>query len=941
MKRFKSILLSIICLCLSNSVFAFLPYIKNYSKTDFNAANQNWAVKQDSKGSIYIGNHKGLLEYNGCKWTLYPLPNTTVIRSLYIDKNDRIYAGSFGEFGYFERDHTNKLVYHSLTEKIDSKLLHNKQIWSIAQMGNKVLFQTFSGYFVYDGKQTVHHNVTSQMFLLNQVGEEVYTLCDGNLCHFQQDQIKPVKGVWDSSRHIKSILPFKKSSILLLTESDGIWQYENGVFRKWNNQIDDELKRANPNRGIITKDSLIIIGTILNGVYALNQEGKLVWHLNSGNGLQNNTILGIECDRENNIWLALDKGISFINNTSSMRLYKWNNKNIGFIYDIEPMNDKLYLATNQGLFYTDTLSLQNNTSQISFVQGTEGFIQDLYQTDGLLIISHSKKTMTLDKQNHLHKIIDQSGGMCTRAFTINNQPILVQSSYTTFKLFHKSPAGNWTLRNRLGGFNNPIQSFEIDHNGTIWAGHTNQGMYRIKTDPNGLKINSVTYYDSLDSLRSSKIGVFTVKNRLVFTDKKRCYTYDDLSDSIIPYALLNNHIGHYAQAHRIVPIDYNHYWFITDQDAAIVSLEGETPVIQSSITYQTYGFNMLDNFENIIPISTDWSYLCYENGIARLDNKKQNMHSLKSDRLYITEIYAYPATDRQAQTILPILEAQPTKISYDHNNLYFQIAYPYYSKTVRFNYKIEGLSEEWNSISSQGSIELTRLPVGKYTLHIHALDETDAVIAQTNYSFIVSPPWYRNPLAYIFYALILLALLYIIHYLTKRRLTIANKRLQEQQEREIVKLENEKLSNEITYKSKELAGSAMTIIQKDEILMTLKEEVQSQKELLGTHYPNKYYNRLLNLIESNFTSERSWEVFQANFDRIHENFFRHLNLQYPELTPSDLRLCALLRLNMSTKEMADLLNVTIRGVETRRYRLRKKLNLGPNDDLIEFMINFK
>lgn len=80
--------------------------------------------------------------------------------------------------------------------------------------------------------------------------------------------------------------------------------------------------------------------------------------------------------------------------------------------------------------------------------------------------------------------------------------------------------------------------------------------------------------------------------------------------------------------------------------------------------------------------------------------------------------------------------------------------------------------------------------------------------------------------------------------------------------------------------------------------------------------------------------------FQENFDLIHKNFFRNLISTYPNLTPADLRLCALLRLNYSTKEIARIQNLTLRGVEAARYRLRKKIDIQENEDLVSFMINF-
>jgi len=133
----------------------------------------------------------------------------------------------------------------------------------------------------------------------------------------------------------------------------------------------------------------------------------------------------------------------------------------------------------------------------------------------------------------------------------------------------------------------------------------------------------------------------------------------------------------------------------------------------------------------------------------------------------------------------------------------------------------------------------------------------------------------------------------------------------------------------------------MTIIKKNEILVSIKEEVIVQKNALGSQYPNKYYDKLIRLLDENLSSEDDWAIFQTNFDRIHENFFRNLHTQFPELTSNDLRFCAYLRLNLSSKDIAHLMNITLKGVEVGRYRVRKKIGIPSTKSLTEYMIEFK
>jgi DNA-binding CsgD family transcriptional regulator len=161
----------------------------------------------------------------------------------------------------------------------------------------------------------------------------------------------------------------------------------------------------------------------------------------------------------------------------------------------------------------------------------------------------------------------------------------------------------------------------------------------------------------------------------------------------------------------------------------------------------------------------------------------------------------------------------------------------------------------------------------------------------------------------------------------------------EKREQELIRLRNDKLRSEVRFKSKELANSTMAIIRKNEFLIDLKNIVRKQKEELGSRYPDKYFNYLNNKIDENISSRDDRQIFENNFERAHEQFFQKMKNKYPDLTSSDLQLCAYLRMNLSSKEIAPLLGISIRGVENHRYKLRKKLNLQPEDSLTDVMFS--
>ena len=150
-----------------------------------------------------------------------------------------------------------------------------------------------------------------------------------------------------------------------------------------------------------------------------------------------------------------------------------------------------------------------------------------------------------------------------------------------------------------------------------------------------------------------------------------------------------------------------------------------------------------------------------------------------------------------------------------------------------------------------------------------------------------------------------------------------------EQEHLITLQQQQLLEAELSAKSKDLASMALGVFAKNEVLEKLRAAVRKNLE------------SLLKLINENIETQEFWDVFQNNFDLIHEKFFRNLRERYPSLTATDLRFCALLRLNLSTKDIAQMTNLTIRGVEAARYRLRKKLDIPDGTGLVDFLIDLK
>jgi DNA-binding CsgD family transcriptional regulator len=295
--------------------------------------------------------------------------------------------------------------------------------------------------------------------------------------------------------------------------------------------------------------------------------------------------------------------------------------------------------------------------------------------------------------------------------------------------------------------------------------------------------------------------------------------------------------------------------------------------------------------------------------------------------------------------------AKNLKISYEFRNIRFIFSTIERIPVPKFSYYMEGLDQNWSSWTEQSEINYTRLPYGNYSFMVRTKSGKGIESEIISFPFEIQPPWFVSRLAMIIYIFIILILglifriLFIIR-LKKQALKMASeekeKRKQEilEVERRYMKLKNEKLQSEIKYQNNQLTSRAMAIVQKNELLLKIKSELEKIISSVPDNHRQSNYKKVFELIEKNIHSEEDWHEFEIHFDQANQNFFKRLKTQYPDLTSNDLRLCAYLRMNLSSKEIAPLLNISLRGVEIKRYRLRKRLNLDTEENLIDFLITF-
>ncbi|MDX8338999.1 triple tyrosine motif-containing protein [Draconibacterium sp. IB214405] len=937
----KTIIGSIFLVVLAITSFALEEEtgVLKFDQNIYKGARQNWSVSIAGNGVVYFANHKGLLSFDGTNWTMNKMPNNTIVRSVNAVADSVVYAGGYRELGFWKPTPTGELVYTSLNQKAEAFLEAdpNMEFWNIAVKDDYVYFQSFSNILTYHNDSIYRLHLDGGISVMNQIGDRILVSVRNNgIWEVENDDVKRI--IFDDvliGTTVKFIIPADYNNLLIGTADRGIFIWDGSELKQWNDDytsyfIDNEVNRACRN-----KNGQYIIGSLVDGIVIFDRFGQLISKVNSRNGLPNNTVLGIASDERQNTWLALDIGLGFVSGRLNKSFVVKKLPGAGAIYSTAVFENKLYLGTNQGLFES---SLDLNNNEIKLVPGTQDQIWDLKVIDDELLIGHNSGSFAL--KNGEKRVISAEGG----AFNFVQDPfhpeLLLQSTYNRILVYNKTSEGI-QFRNYIADFSNLIRYIEFDHLGNIWASHMHRGIFKIHVnDERTEKIEDTEYYGEDTFGKDHSIHVFKIEKRIVFTTGEKLYTFDDLTNSIIPYDTLNANLGEYAAANRIIKAPNNYYWFIgTSSIGLFYIVQSEVKLVKE---FPTSLFNdplLVDGFENILPINEYTGILCLQNGLAFLDaavsDSTTNLMSRYSPSARSIELQ----TNNGRSVFLP-LSTSKTEIKNTLNNLKFRFSFPLLNEfPVSYKYFLAGLNQQWSGNIADPEFQFERLPRGDYQLQVKAIDIWGNESQVYTFDFKILPPLLATKVAIFLYMFILIGALLLFRRWGVKQTQKKEQLQHEKRERELIRLRNDKLRGEVRFKSKELANSTMAIIRKNEFLIDLKNIVRKQKEELGSRYPDKYYNYLNNKIDENISSRDDRQIFESNFERAHEQFFQKMKNKYPDLTSSDLQLCAYLRMNLSSKEIAPLLGISIRGVENHRYKLRKKLRLEPEDSLTDVMFS--
>lgn len=944
-------------------------FITNYPKEIYRGSTQNWSVAQDSRGILYFGNNQGLLSFDGTRWRVYPMPNNSIVRSVYIDEQDIIYTGAFNEFGFFVPDGKGELIYHSLMEKIPVEYRDFSDVWNIMAYKGGILFHSFSHiFYVKDQEVTVLGNDRNLHFSFEVSGD--YYVMDYSagilkMVDFDLELIPHSEIFRDIT--VSRILPWDDQTLLVVTREEGLFLLDNTGVRSFRTEVSDHLNEHQVFSALRYNDDYYIFGTVQDGLVIMDRRGRLIQHLNRSRGLQNNTVLSMNTDANENLWLGLDNGIDFIMLNSPFS-YLAHESEIGAAYVVAEKQEKLYIGTNQGLYkagWPMPQQFANGDEYTQVIPGSQGQVWMLSNLNDVLLVGHDKGVFVME-DGVLRTLSTYPGGWNFVEIPGNEDYILggTYAGIIAYRKVEREEKTDYKLHAMLEGFTESSKQMVFDSHGYLWVGHGYRGIYRLEIGKGLDSITDIRHYTRFSGLPSNHLlNIVKLGQEVLVCSQEGIFSYDRRNDLFSKdeelSALFSNHT-----VHNLYEDINGNIWFFADDMVGLLKSNFDGTYSKTSVPFMPLRGKLIPSYENVYLIDRKNILFPTEEGVLHFDPTFPKDYAdpfpahirsvnLRGDSLL------YGGYRSGSNLVVPEVRHKSNALQFTFSAIFFE--FPAHNQ---YSYKLEGFDEEWSEWSQGSEKEYTNLHEGEYRFMVKARNVYGMESQAEPFDFIILPPWYRSRIAWISYSflfvlVVILIVMYVLRRMERERQEMKEKQQaamveQERQhaeeslraEQEIIKLRNEKLEienlrnrSELENKSKELASVAMQMTYKNELLTRVRQKLRKVSGKMLHRESKQQVEGLIKTLEKDIMNQEDWEKFEVHFDQVHEDFLKKLRTTFPQLTPKDLRLCAYLRMNLSSKEIAPLLNISIRGVEISRYRLRKKLYLDRDINLTDFMMN--
>lgn len=761
------------------------PYLRNYTPKEYGSLPQNFAVVQDRRGVMYFGNASGVLEYDGVSWRSMSLPNSSAARALAVDAEGTVYVGGVSELGYLAPDADGEMRLVSLVAEIPEAQRDFVDVWSIRATSQGVFFYTDDYLFRWaEGRMTVWE-ADPPFYYAYVVRDTVYVQQPGvGLLRVDGEALEPVPGgARLSDDLIAAMLPYDRRRTLVCTR-EGLLLYDGQTFTPFKTEVDGLLREGNLSFGAaVLSDGTFALGTYKRGVVVIDAQGRLVQVIDKVTGLQDDQILHLYPDREDGLWLMLNKGIARVEIPAALSMYDEVSNLPGAVVAFARHAGRIHVATTEGLFRLDPFA-PGRAPRFVAVPGLTGQIYSLLSIGETLLAGSERGVYAL--VGSAPPQIVQSGFTLALHRSRQNPDVVFVGQDGRLAMLRRE-AGRWRDAGAVAGLADLAawtHSVVEADDGTLWMALEPDGVVRLRFPDGVLAAPEVDRYGTEHGLDEGETGIFIVDGRAVFASQARVLRFDPTRET--PFQPDTTFGRAYVDGTRTIALMMQG---AHTQDVWMNVLQGDQEV--NGVGHRgpdgayAWDFAPLRRIEGITYTlfveedAADRQVVWFggPDGIARFERRRAKDYRLAQPalvrRVNTGDSLLYGGT-QAAGLAGPVLD-------FGHNALRFEFAIPSFDDEARnrYQFRLDGFDPEWSEWTDETRAIYTNLPEGAYVFRVRARNVYGHESPEAAYALTILPPWYRTWWGYSLFGLLGLAFLFATVRVWTWRLREQNRKLEQ------------------------------------------------------------------------------------------------------------------------------------------------------------------
>jgi signal transduction histidine kinase/CheY-like chemotaxis protein len=756
------------------------PFVRNYGPRDYDGSDQNWAIVQDDRGVVYVGNNLGVLEYDGTSWRAIAISNKGTARSLAIGAEGRIFVGGVGELGYLAPDPTGAMQYVSLLDRVPAEDAAFADVWRTLVTDEGVYFQSVSRLFRWDGTRMRVWKPASRFNRASVVDGRLYVpLPESGLTQLVGDEFRPLPGTARiGAEPHPVVLPFGGGRLLVGTRTDGLFVHENGALTPFPTEADAVLKGSRLYRGTVLPDGTFALSTTLTGLAIIDRQGHRLLVMDRSSGLRSDGVYYVEPDRQGALWLGLDSGIARVEFPSPVTILGEQSGISGGVAWFVRHQGTLYAATGSGVFVlrpseppragapgrpwadfalvprTDGLPWSQAWSLLSLTDLDGGRTASLLvgSSDGVFEIVGGRATL-----------LTGAGPLYRQANTLTRSkqdPARVWVNLFDGLSSLRRVGGRWVDEGRVAGVTVEVRSLVEEADGRLWVGSAVGGALRVDMSPRTWRPGgllperpAVEPFGTEHGLPQGGVGVQQVAGTTYFTGLEQILRFDEAHGRFTPETtFLVVGIDPRGGGVGVIP---------GANGEVYVNLGRETargvPQPGGGYQFDARPFRRFMDFatQTLYPDDDGVVWFGGGEGVIRYDPRVRKDAGAAFSAL-IRRVVVNERDVLFAGAPAAAATGGAPRLPPSDSALRFEFAAPSFDNEAanEFQFWLEGMEPGWSEWTKEGNRDFTNLGFGDYRFRVRARNLHGVVSEEAVYAFTILPPWYRTWWAYGLYALL-------------------------------------------------------------------------------------------------------------------------------------------------------------------------------------------